>query len=243
MLTPAVWAYALGGMAALAVGLLTGSPQIIQILSFAFPVVVFLVGLLLSPSNTLLTAVVSSVVIAFVPFLQAGNMSYFGVYQAAAIVLTFVSAVLAMQVTGDLYQVTEWALQNYQRERRVAGELYDSRQELQRTLSRSEALSERLQETNEQLEAARTSAEEAKHFRGQFLANMSHELRTPLNAIIGFSETMLKFPAMYDGVKLPKPIKPQPSTAAVANYRTRSTTFSTCQVDAVSSTFRWIRSI
>jgi signal transduction histidine kinase len=32
---------------------------------------------------------------------------------------------------------------------------------------------------------------------------MSHELRTPLNAIIGFSETMLKFPAMYDGVKLP----------------------------------------
>src|SRR5690606_16673300 len=37
----------------------------------------------------------------------------------------------------------------------------------------------------------------------QFLANMSHELRTPLNAIIGFSETMLKFPAMYDGVKLP----------------------------------------
>ena len=50
---------------------------------------------------------------------------------------------------------------------------------------------------------ARDAAEEAKHFRGQFLANMSHELRTPLNAIIGFSETMLKFPAMYDGVRLP----------------------------------------
>jgi signal transduction histidine kinase len=32
---------------------------------------------------------------------------------------------------------------------------------------------------------------------------MSHELRTPLNAIIGFSETMLKFPAMYDDVRLP----------------------------------------
>jgi signal transduction histidine kinase len=32
---------------------------------------------------------------------------------------------------------------------------------------------------------------------------MSHELRTPLNAIIGFSETMLRFPAMYDDVKLP----------------------------------------
>jgi signal transduction histidine kinase len=203
LLTPAVWAYAIGGMAALAVGLLTGSPQIVQILSFAFPVVVFLVGLLLSPSNTLLAAVVSSLMIAFVPLAQMGNLSYFSVYQVAAILLTFASAVLAMQVTGDLYQVTEWALQNYQRERRVAGELYDSRQELQRTLARSQALSERLQETNEELEAARASAEEAKHFRGQFLANMSHELRTPLNAIIGFSETMLKFPAMYDGVKLP----------------------------------------
>ena len=32
---------------------------------------------------------------------------------------------------------------------------------------------------------------------------MSHELRTPLNAIIGFSQTMLDFPAMYDGVELP----------------------------------------
>src|SRR5690606_964960 len=128
---------------------------------------------------------------------------YFSVYQVAAIILTFASAVLAMQVTGDLYQVTEWALQNYQRERRVAGELYDSRQELQRSLARSEALSERLQETNEQLEAARAAAEEAKHFRGQFLANMSHELRTPLNAIIGFSETMLQFPIMYDDEALP----------------------------------------
>jgi signal transduction histidine kinase len=132
-----------------------------------------------------------------------GDFSFFSMYQVVAIALTFLSALLAMQVTGDLYQVSEWALENYQRERRVAGELFDSRQELQRTLARSEALGERLQETNEQLEVARMSAEEAKHFRGQFLANMSHELRTPLNAIIGFSETMLKFPAMYDGVKLP----------------------------------------
>jgi signal transduction histidine kinase len=110
---------------------------------------------------------------------------------------------LASQVTGEIYQVTEWALQNYQRERRTNHELFENRQELQRSLKRSQVLSEQLQEANVELEGARKAAEEAKHFRGQFLANMSHELRTPLNAIIGFSETMLNFPIMYDDVRLP----------------------------------------
>lgn len=199
----AAWVYSLSAMAALALGLTMASPQLIQILPFAFPVVVFMVGLLLTPGNTLFTAIVSALLTAFAPAVQSGNLAYFGAYQVAAIVLTFISALLAMQVTGDLYQISEWALENYQRERSVSGELFDSRLELQRSLARSEALSERLQEANDQLEAARKAAEEAKHFRGQFLANMSHELRTPLNAIIGFSETMLKFPAMYENVSLP----------------------------------------
>src|SRR5262249_40031707 len=104
-------------------------------------------------------------------------------------------------------QVTEWALMNYQRERKTTEALFDNRQLLERSLLRSQALSEELQEANQELEHARTAAEEAKHFRGQFLANMSHELRTPLNAIIGFSETMLRFPAMYDDVTLPDAYK------------------------------------
>ncbi|PJF22552.1 MAG: hypothetical protein CUN56_05455 [Phototrophicales bacterium] len=116
----------------------------------------------------------------------------------------FLSASLAAQVTGELYAVTEWALLNYQRERNSNFELFESRNELRRSLKRSQVLGERLQEANRELEAAKEAAEAAKNFRGQFLANMSHELRTPLNAIIGFSETMLKFPMMYDDEPLPQ---------------------------------------
>lgn len=52
-------------------------------------------------------------------------------------------------------------------------------------------ISER-RKTEEELTAARDSADIANRAKSEFLANMSHELRTPLNAIIGFSE-MMKF--------------------------------------------------
>src|ERR1700710_1916654 len=40
----------------------------------------------------------------------------------------------------------------------------------------------------QELDLARTAAEQASAPKSRFLATMSHELRTPLNAIIGFSE-------------------------------------------------------
>jgi signal transduction histidine kinase len=188
---------------ALTGALIISAPGITVLLGFFFALLIFLVGLLLPPSNTILFAVVSALIVAIAPGVAQGTGIAVGMGQAAAMLLTFLSAFIAIQVTGDLYQIAQWALLNYQRERRVAGELFESRIELERSLARTQALSERLQETNQELNSARAAAEEAKHFRGQFLANMSHELRTPLNAIIGFSETMLRFPAMYDAVKLP----------------------------------------
>ncbi len=201
--TSAAWLYVSVGLLALGLGLTFADDVLVRVLPFAFPILIFIVGLLLPPSNTLITSLVAAGVIIVGPVLGQQNLGDLAPILAAAVVLTFVGAVVAAQVAGDLYQIADWALSNYQRERRVAGELFESQTALERSLARSNALGERLQETNVELDSARGAAEEAKHFRGQFLANMSHELRTPLNAIIGFSETMLKFPAMYDGVKLP----------------------------------------
>ncbi len=201
----AVWSYTLGGLVAGAVTLASGDRLALQVVPFIFPVIVFVVGLLLSPRSTFWAVLLASAAVLVAPtFTETGRTLYLE-HRLFAVGLMFASALLAAQVTGELYQVTEWALLNYQRERRTTEALFENRQLLERELLRSQALSEQLQDANAQLEAARAAAEEAKHFRGQFLANMSHELRTPLNAIIGFSETMLKFPAMYDGVPLPKP--------------------------------------
>jgi two-component system cell cycle sensor histidine kinase PleC len=120
-----------------------------------------------------------------------------------ALILTAFTTGLSAQVSGELFAIAEWALENYRKERQTTYALFESRQALEKSLNRQRALTEQVQEANAQLESARRSEEEAKNFRGQFLANMSHELRTPLNAIIGFSQTMLDFPAMYDGVNLP----------------------------------------
>ncbi len=199
----AAWVYVFSGLIALGISLIFAQDQLLYILPFAFPVMIFVVGLLLPPVNTLTVAVISAAFIIFAPMFGGHTVDNFGTFQFAAILLTIIGAIVAAQVAGDLYQIADWAMSNYQRERRVAGELFENRQALEKSLARSTALGTSLQETNEELATARAAAEEAKHFRGQFLANMSHELRTPLNAIIGFSETMLKFPAMYEDVPLP----------------------------------------
>ncbi len=162
---------------------------------------IFIVGLLLPIQSTVIATVLSIGLTLFIPVLGHG-LSELGL-QALAIGAILVAAGIAWQMSGELYGIAEWALANYRKERDTAGRLYETQQEIQRSLLRQQGLTEDLQTVNGELEVARSAAIEAKNFRGQFLANMSHELRTPLNAIIGFSDAMINYPMMYGNQPLP----------------------------------------
>ncbi|MCS6837176.1 MAG: ATP-binding protein [Anaerolineae bacterium] len=199
----AAWGYTLGGMASVGILIVQGDATLREIAPFVMPVIVFVAGLMLPSGHTAMVAFIASLTILFAPWPFSGAILW-TTHSLVAILLSFLSMLFAVQVTGELYQIADWALQNYNKERQTNDELFEKRAALQKALKRSEALSDSLQAANVELEKARRSAEEAKEFRGKFLANMSHELRTPLNAIIGFSETMLEFPIMYDDVPLPE---------------------------------------
>ncbi|MFM9971446.1 MAG: response regulator [Burkholderiales bacterium] len=52
------------------------------------------------------------------------------------------------------------------------------------------AMADFLNETNTELQSARSVAEKANLAKSEFLSSMSHELRSPLNAILGFAQLM-----------------------------------------------------
>jgi signal transduction histidine kinase/DNA-binding response OmpR family regulator len=66
---------------------------------------------------------------------------------------------------------------------------------LSKTMAANEAARARqllaLQQQEEELHAAKESAEAGSQAKSEFLANMSHEIRTPMNGIIGFTDLVL----------------------------------------------------
>lgn len=73
---------------------------------------------------------------------------------------------------------------------------YDRDRTLQGVFAAARDVTERkrfeqaLQETNVEMETAKSAAEKANLAKSDFLSGMSHELRSPLNAILGFAQLM-----------------------------------------------------
>src|ERR1035438_2965950 len=86
---------------------------------------------------------------------------------------------------GKKTEVSYNATTFYDRDRTLQGVLAVARDVTER--KRNE---QALQETNVELESAKSAAEEASLAKSDFLSSMSHELRSPLNAILGFAQLM-----------------------------------------------------
>src|SRR5690348_7450886 len=59
----AAWIYVISGVVALAVALAVSDPSALTVLPFAFPILIFIVGLLLQPAKTITISFVASVII------------------------------------------------------------------------------------------------------------------------------------------------------------------------------------
>jgi PAS domain S-box len=86
---------------------------------------------------------------------------------------------------GKKTEVSYNATTFYDRDRTLQGVFAAARDVTERKL-----IEQALQETNVELESAKSAAEKANLAKSDFLSSMSHELRSPLNAILGFAQLM-----------------------------------------------------
>ena len=101
-----------------------------------------------------------------------------------------------------------WTLDNQTKDNRRAAMFYDQSEQLQKAYLDVQHYSSKLELVNKQLAEAQKQAEQASKAKSTFLSNMSHELRTPLNVIIGYSNSMLNMPKMFQNTLLSEAHKP-----------------------------------
>ncbi len=198
----ATYSYIIGLIFTVAVLMVFDNNDTRTLVPFLGILVIFIAGTLMSAQALFMMLGLSVVALIGIPYLGTGDLIMNSGVVFALILMTLTAAISA-QTSGELYGIAEWALGSYRKERETAVKLHESRLAVEKSLLKQQSLTMQLRHLNTDLDRAREAAEIAKQFRGQFLANMSHELRTPLNAIIGFSDTMLNFPLMYEGVELP----------------------------------------
>ena len=154
---------------------------------FFTPLVVVISGVLLRPRAGFVIATGATLLLAVTASLSGDGAQILRLAFLASVLLSYLSAIVAMLASHSFFTAVEWAIDSYHKVERREAQLYESEQRLQRALHEKEYLNSQLQASNKQLERARVVAEYANRMKSQFVANMSHELRTPLNAIIGFS--------------------------------------------------------
>ncbi len=98
----------------------------------------------------------------------------------------------------------EWYYFSYEQNRALLEQAQDSQLQFRQTLEDLENANLQLTRLNSLAQGLRRTAEEARIAKEQFVANVSHELRTPLNMIVGFSETIIQSPDIYEEKIPPK---------------------------------------
>jgi signal transduction histidine kinase/CheY-like chemotaxis protein len=168
-------------------------PSSVVLISFSF--LVLLTGLCISKWAGLATAVVSTVTLGLLAsqiLLPAGDGLLL-----ISLLLIWGTLLLCWSAIDPLNTLIQWSWYYFTQANEHAETARDRQAELALALQDLTEANRQLQYLNKIVRAAQREAEEASRSKMEFAANVSHELRTPLNMIIGFSETLLEAPRIY----------------------------------------------